>query len=405
MPRKSLPSLRRHRPSSQGVVTLNYKDVYLGPWPAALADPPEAVRARYDAVVAEWLASGRGRAPAPPGENAPPPADLSVAELVLAFLRHAETHYRDAKGRATTELAEMKDVLGLLVRSFGTLKASDFGPLKLRALRDVLVGRGLARTLINQRVGRVVRCFKWGTSREMVPADCYVALRAVEGLKRNRTAAPERPPVGKVEPADFDRALAASPPVLACLLRFMRHTGCRPGEAALLRQQDLDRSGPVWWYVPESHKTAWRGKGRRVAVGPKARQAVLDALALHDGTPEEYVFSPRLAVRLCNARKRAGRKTKVQPSQQSRKRRRPKKSAGPHYTSRSLAQALARACRAAGVPRFGLNRIRHLFATEARQAAGIEAARTLLGHSKADTTEIYAQRDADLAAATALRIG
>jgi hypothetical protein len=57
MPRRpSVPSLRRHKPTRQGVVTLNKQDHYLGVWPDGEA---EAVKARYDALVAEWLTAAR----------------------------------------------------------------------------------------------------------------------------------------------------------------------------------------------------------------------------------------------------------------------------------------------------------------------------------------------------------
>ncbi len=51
------------------------------------------------------------------------------------------------------------------------------------------------------------------------------------------------------------------------------------------------------------------------------------------------------------------------------------------------------------------NRLRHAAATEVRRQFGLEAAQVTLGHSKANTTEIYAERDHDLARTVALRIG
>src|SRR4051812_4403000 len=113
MPRKqTVPSLRRHRPTSQGVVTLNGRDRYLGTWPANMAAPPPAVQARYDALIAEWLAAGRTFSPAPPPAAPPaPPGCCSVAELVLAFMRHAEVHYRDDHGRPTSEFAGYRSIL------------------------------------------------------------------------------------------------------------------------------------------------------------------------------------------------------------------------------------------------------------------------------------------------------
>jgi integrase len=51
------------------------------------------------------------------------------------------------------------------------------------------------------------------------------------------------------------------------------------------------------------------------------------------------------------------------------------------------------------------NQLRHLRATEARRAFGLEAAQVLLGHSRADVTQIYAEKNEALAAMVAAKIG
>jgi site-specific recombinase XerC len=51
------------------------------------------------------------------------------------------------------------------------------------------------------------------------------------------------------------------------------------------------------------------------------------------------------------------------------------------------------------------NQLRRLFATQVRKAHGLEAAQVLLGHARADVTEVYAQRDLNLASAVAAEIG
>ena len=51
------------------------------------------------------------------------------------------------------------------------------------------------------------------------------------------------------------------------------------------------------------------------------------------------------------------------------------------------------------------NQIRHAFGTRVRKVAGLEAAQVTLGHSKADTTQIYAERNEALAAEIAAKIG
>ena len=55
--------------------------------------------------------------------------------------------------------------------------------------------------------------------------------------------------------------------------------------------------------------------------------------------------------------------------------------------------------------RWAPNRLRHSAATNVRQQFGLEAAQSVLGHSKADTTQIYAERDIAKAAEVMAEIG
>lgn len=59
----------------------------------------------------------------------------------------------------------------------------------------------------------------------------------------------------------------------------------------------------------------------------------------------------------------------------------------------------------AGVPHWHPNQLRHLFASEVRRLYGLEAAQTLLGHARADVTQIYAERDLNLASEVANKMG
>ena len=51
------------------------------------------------------------------------------------------------------------------------------------------------------------------------------------------------------------------------------------------------------------------------------------------------------------------------------------------------------------------NRLRHSAATEIRSEFGIEGAQVILGHSSADVTQVYAERDRRLAADIARKLG
>ena len=57
------------------------------------------------------------------------------------------------------------------------------------------------------------------------------------------------------------------------------------------------------------------------------------------------------------------------------------------------------------LPHWHANQLRHTKATEIRRQFGLEAAQVVLGHAKADVTQVYAERDAALAVQVAKRIG
>jgi integrase len=175
---------------------------------------------------------------------------------------------------------------------YGDLPAARFGPLALKAVRQALIGAGLARLTINQRVTLVKRLFRWAAENELVPPALYQGLQAVGGLRRGRSAAKETAPVRPVS----DELVAKTLPLLNRYVRAMvelqRLTGARSGEITRLRGCDLDRSGAVWVYRPSGHKNAYRGHGREIYLGPKVQALLKDFLR---PDPEAYLFSPRAA--------------------------------------------------------------------------------------------------------------
>jgi integrase len=240
----------------------------------------------------------------------------------------------------------------------------------------------------------------------------------VEGLKKGRTSARETEPVKPVEDMVVEATLPHLPPVVADMVRFQRLTGCRPGEVCHLRPMDLDRSREVWAFQPTSHKTEHHGHQRVIFVGPKARAILLPYLVR---PADAHCFSPAESVERRNIAMRARRKTKVQPSQVSRKKARPKRVPKDHYTRHSYRQAVARAIEKANnkaadeVAKKGIepvvlkqwhpNQLRHTAGTEIRRQYGLEAAQVVLGHARADVTQVYAERDHALAADVMKKIG
>ncbi len=184
-----VPSYRRHKQSGQAVVTLTdglggRRDVLLGKYGTA------ASRVEYTRVIAEWEASGRRLNVAGSANGS-----LSLNEVMFAFIRHAEQHYRLEDGTHTSELREFKAALKPLKEMYGKLAVAEFGPLKLKAARQKLIDAKLSRGVINQRIGRVVRMFKWAVSEEMAPENVWRSLTTVRGLEKGRTEARETEPI------------------------------------------------------------------------------------------------------------------------------------------------------------------------------------------------------------------
>jgi integrase len=368
------------------------------------------------------------------------PATISVNEVLLAHLDHAERHYRRGDGSLTHEVDEYRLICRYVRELYGTTPAAEFGPLALKVLRQKFIAVGWCRSLVNQRVGRVRRIFKWAASEQLVPAAVPQALGTVQGLLKGRTAVRESPPVGPVADAVVDATLPFLSRHARGLVEFQRLTGCRPGEACALRWCDLDTSGAVWVYRPPHHKTAWRGKSRTIAIGPKA-QRLLEQFRTAD--PTAHVFCPSVAVTEFHAGRGAKRKTPPFPSHMARnagkRKANPERAPTAAYTASSYGHAVVRACDRAFPPppplarreeeteaawwgrltaeqkeeveawrkahRWHPNQLRHLFATAVRKEHGLEAAQVLLGHARADVTQVYAERDEELATLVAAAIG
>jgi integrase len=321
-------------------------------------------------------------------------ASLSVNEIILAFWRHAEQHYRAVDGAPTGEADNYRDALRPLRALYSHTAARDFGPLALRAVRAEMVKAGLSRGVVNARINRVRRVFRWAASFELVPATVYEALRTVTGLQKGRSEAREGEGVQPVAVEHVTATVPFLPVPVRAMAELQLLTGMRVGEVMVMRAIDLTMSGPVWTYRPASHKNMHRGRDRVIYLGPQAQDTIKPFLTtdLH-----AYLFSPRAATAARNARARAARKTPLYPSHvahQARKRKvKPKRAPGARYRRHSYRQAVRRACKKAGVPAWNPLQLRHTAATAIRARYGLEAAKAILGHTKVETSQIYAERD------------
>ena len=355
MPRlvNKLPRYSLHKPSGLAKVKFGGKVTYLGKH-----GTPES-HAAYAAFVARLP---KPEDPTTPPEPAPG-AILMVGEIVLHYNAHALRYYaRD--GVPTGEHVTIRAALRPLVNLFGEIPAREFGPKRMKALQAAMIKLDWSRRYVNKACGITKRCFTWAASEELILAETAMALRTVPGLKKGRTAAREKPDVAAVTDADIETTLPELGSVIADMVRIQRLCGCRPGELLGMTVEAINRTDPQCWvFTPGSHKTQHHGKGRTIFLGPKA----IDLLVSHLVAAGTGRIFPIL---------RDGYR-----------------------------QAILRACERAGVTPWTPNRLRHAAATEFRAKFGLEAAQVLLGHSRADVTQTYAERDLKKAADVKRKIG
>ncbi|MFH1109426.1 MAG: site-specific integrase [Planctomycetota bacterium] len=358
------------------------------------ADLPEA-KQRYARAVAESGANG--------GRRSVPQAELTVIELVNAFRRHCEADALDKR-----DLGHFKSAWTPIVELYGDTPVAAFGPLKLKTVRERLIVAGKrprCRGYVNRLTKGIRFIFKWGVAEELVPVAVYESLRAVPGLKRGKTDAAESEPVKPVRQEHVDAIRPYLSRQVAALIDLQLLTAARPGELVIMRPIDIDTTGKVWTYAPTTHKTAYRGHGRAIYLGPKAQEVVRPFLAGRG--VEAFLFSPAEAVAEQREDRHAARVTPLSCGNVpgSNVKRHPRRTLGERYTPESYRQAVQYACERAGVPRWFPYQLRHSAATNLRKQFGLDVTSTMLGHVRCDVTQIYAERDASKAAAVALKIG
>jgi integrase len=356
--------------------------------------------AAYNRLIEEWRAGEQQRAER--GRFCGP--DPTVTELVAAYLVRCEGYYSRA-GQPTGELAAIKAAVRPLVERLGTKLASEVGPLALAELRDSLAGsqvrrRGRqlvevkwARNTINRQLGRIKAVWLWGVQQELLPEAVYRALCTVPGLTKGRQTASGIVPreTEKIGPVSDDIVAATVlylPPVIRDMVELQRLTGMRPAEVCRMRVVDILREGRVWRYEPARHKTEHCGRGRAIAIGPRAQEIILRQLKPDIMSP---LFVPSTRAEPKPSRRLSPRKTGRVVREA--------------YDSTTYRQAVERACIKAGLDVWTPNQLRHSAATRLAEWYGTEVAQVVLGHAQLKTTEIYAEKSFAKAAEIMAQVG
>lgn len=431
-PKRAVPAYRQRGGYTQAIVTLTDsetrqpRDYWLGEF-----DQPES-RERYHRVIAEW--ERRGRRLPPADFDAPPVRranEIAIVEVIREYWRWAADYYRPKHAQA------LDGALAILRQFYGRTAAIDFGPKKLRLLRDHMIrGDGSrrmpwSRKYINSQVQRIRHMFKWAAGHELVPVAVHQSLCTLEPLRRGRCDAREGKKVVPVPEHLLSAVLPNLTRPVAALVRLQRLTGARAGELLGMRPCDIemdDKLG-VWTYKPEEHKNAYREHERVIYFGPQAQEVIRSFL--HDRATNAFLFSPAESDVERRLKLHAQRTT---PAGQgnglgTNRRANPRRKPGERFTTSTYHRAIQYACDRTFLPpqhltkrdgetvdarrdrleaeelwdelvawrkthRFHPHQLRHNAATELRKAFGLEAAQLTLGHASAQITDaIYAERD------------
>ncbi len=350
MPRKksTQPAYQFHI-SGQAKVRLDYTDFYLGPHGS-----PESY-ARYYALLAEYNANGQ-KAPVrqeTPEESVRMADSPILVRQVVEDYRHRELPNMSLRNRQCLGL-----LCDLLVDRYGDIEVNEFGPRRLEHLRDILLTKGLGkkgkpncRRQANDHTSSIVRMIEHGVCREMVPPERIVALRSLKPLRPGQ--AKDNPPRKPVPLQVVAATMPNLPASLQAVVRIQLATAARPGEILKMRPMDIDRSGQVWFYRPQKHKTTHHGKVRAI---PLVEDAVAALAPFLEGPADQFCFLT---------------------------------SKGTPWNKDSYARAVTRAAVKANVEHWSPYQLRRTSGQAIRDAVGAEQLQALYGHSSISMVDHY----------------
>lgn len=380
-PKSLIPKLCVDKTRNRAFCKVDGKFLVLGP-----AGSPEAQAAygelltnlaRQGAAAAIASTRARGRA------HSEPVPGILLADLFLRFVTEEMPKYSSAEQRC------IKSAVKLARELYGETAAAEFGPVRLRTVRDAMIRKGWSRSFINREVKRLRLIIRWGVGWELVPASVADALSAVKSLGKGDSTASESKPRRAISEADVQAVRSHLCERHRDLVDLMLLTGCRPGEILSLSSGMIDRSDGIWRADLEQHKTAHKGKSRTLFFN-KSAQLILRKYLQAD--PAARIFSLR-GDTFSNAIKSACEIAYGMPAHL----RKP----GRELTAQQKADAKTWRRKHVWTPHW----LRHTVATRLADEVGTEAAQRLLGHATTAMTLHYSRTAEKQAIEAAKRLG
>lgn len=343
-----IPKLRHHKSTGRGYVVLDGHYHYLGKF----SDPK--TRIEYERLISQWLANGR--------RIVEPNAPLSIAELVELY---------QSAGKATD--GRDKRAFKHLLAIYSNTDSKTFTRSQLKVVRSRMIEANWTRQDINLCVHRLKRLFAWAADEELIPDDVVTGLARLRGLVEGE-AKREGKEVGPVDEVVFRKTLKYLSAPLRAVAELQWLTGARSMELLQLTPWMIDQTTDPWACLITKHKTAKKKVKRVLYFGKKA----------------QLIITPWLQRPMdC----RCFRPSDNRPDFND------------HYTADRYAQAVARACKKAGVEHWHPHQLRYTRAFLTRRDFGLDAAQALLGHKHTSMTEHYSGVPHEKAAEAARKAG
>ncbi len=395
----SNPPYRKNK-KGEAFVSINRRPYMLGTY-----GTPESL-ALYKARILEWGASGRspmfGRTV----------TDITLAEIMLGYREHLLKEV--AQKGPTSEANRALNLFKHIPKVYRSFTVNEFKLDQLRAVRHAMIDRKLSRKTINGEIRRILRMFTWATTENYCTVEACATLFQISTLKPGEFGVKELPEIGCVSPKIVLETIKYCSPVVADMVLLQMKTGCRSGELLNLRPMDINCNGEFWVADLKNHKTKWRGKKRFLAFDVSCQKILKKYL---NREPAAYLFQPceseeqRRALKHRKTPQNSGNSPGY--SKRVREGRTALRQPGDRFTSQAYGKAIRYACeRAFPTPsdvspaeakrwreshHWTPHQLRHNAATLMKQEFGSEASTALLGHSKLDTTSIYAENTKKMA--------
>lgn len=349
-----VPSLRYHKASRQGRVTLGGKTLYCGPWGegGAIGEPASLeCQARYKAHIARWLDGGGDRL-------------VTIARVVTEFMEHARAAYPSGQGGHGGEATNYKYALRCLewtVQVNGqpvylpNLEADRFTVIHLEALRERMRLEKYKRKYANRTVKRLIFCFKWAAKQRLVKRDTYLDLTLLELIRRGVPGWEDSAPVRSVPDSSINLVLPHLSDQTRAIVELCRLTGMRIGEVLSIRTGAINTSLEDWIFdLGYGHKTGHLEVSKEVKLNAAAQKILKPWLTTDLNAP---VFTHRRS---------------------------------------SVRKAIVEACDRLNIPRWTTHRLRHSRGTEVARAKfeALREVKAALGQSSDSSALVYVDPDA-----------